>query len=149
MKRYLFKFDVWALLLFVLIMVPNVVWSLVPAPNDVLRVDSITPVWDRIALVLQILMVATLMFVRSSSAPQKMPLGWGIAACGCVGIYKIMWMLYYGGNVQSGILLSMTIVPCLAFIFFAAGRRNLWAGILGVLFLVCHLIFALENFILR
>ena len=42
MKKYRFGFDVWALVLFFIIMIPNFVWFVVPAPNDILRGESIT-----------------------------------------------------------------------------------------------------------
>ena len=47
--RYRFGFDVWGLLLFLLVMLPNFIWFAVPAPNDILRTESVTPVVDVIA----------------------------------------------------------------------------------------------------
>ena len=62
-SRYRFGFDFLGLLLFLLVMLPNFIWFAVPAPNDVLRVDSVTPVVDVIASVCQVLTVACLCFL--------------------------------------------------------------------------------------
>ena len=40
---YTFDFEPWELALFLLIMIPTVIWSAVPASNDVLRTPSTTP----------------------------------------------------------------------------------------------------------
>ena len=48
LKKYKLSFDIWGLLLFLIIMIPNFIWFLYPAPNDVLRADSVTGGIDRI-----------------------------------------------------------------------------------------------------
>ena len=45
-SRYRFGFDFWGLLLFLLVMAPSFIWFAVPAPNDILRAESVTPVVD-------------------------------------------------------------------------------------------------------
>lgn len=42
-------FDVGGLVLFLALMLPNFLWFAIPAPNDVLRAESATPVIDAIA----------------------------------------------------------------------------------------------------
>ena len=37
MKKYRFGFEPWGLLLFLVVMLPNLIWFAVPAPNDILR----------------------------------------------------------------------------------------------------------------
>ncbi len=63
LKNYRFGFDPWGLILFLLVMLPNFVWFAVPAPDDILRADSVTPVVDAIGSVFQVLTVACLCFV--------------------------------------------------------------------------------------
>ena len=60
LKKYRFGFDVWALVLFFIIMIPNFIWFAVPAPNDILRGESITKTVDEIASICQVLMVMSL-----------------------------------------------------------------------------------------
>lgn len=50
LKKYEFGFDVGCLLLFLIIMIPNFIWFAAPAPNDVLRMDSITETLDSVLL---------------------------------------------------------------------------------------------------
>ena len=58
--NYKFGFDIWGLVLFLLVIVPTFIWAALPAPDDVLRAELTTPVVDAIASVLQILTVACL-----------------------------------------------------------------------------------------
>ena len=44
LKEYKFGFNIYGLLLFLIIMIPNFIWFAAPAPNDVLRTESVTEV---------------------------------------------------------------------------------------------------------
>ena len=81
--KYKFGFDAWALGLFVLVMIPNLFWFGVPAPNDILRTVSVTPVTDTIGAALQVLMIASLCMVKNKNAGkmQLSPLIIGVIAC--------------------------------------------------------------------
>ncbi len=65
LKKYKLSFDIWGLLLFLIVMIPNFIWFAVPAPNDILRADSITGTIDTAASVCQVLMVAALCVFRN------------------------------------------------------------------------------------
>ena len=149
LKQYRFGFDPWGLLLFLLVMLPNFIWFAVPAPNDILRADSATPVVDTIGSVFQVLTVACLCFVihQDRSKLRFSPLI--IATIVCVAIYYIGWALYYTTNVNPIVILLLTISPCLAFILFAIERENLPAILFATVFAVCHLVFAVVNFIVK
>ncbi len=149
LKQYRFGFDPWGLLLFLLVMLPNFIWFAVPAPNDILRADSATPVVDTIGSVFQVLTVACLCLVihKDRSKLRFSPLI--IATIVCVAIYYIGWALYYTTNVNPIVILLLTIPPCLAFILFAADRKNLPAILFATVFALCHLVFAVANFIVK
>ena len=146
-NQYRFGFDVWGLVLFLLVMLPNFIWFAVPAPNDVLRVESVTPVVDVIASVCQVLTVACLCFVINQERDKLRFSPLVIATMVCVAVYYVGWVLYYSGIVSEWVILLLTIPPCLAFILFAADRKNLPAALFATGFAVCHLIFAIVNFI--
>jgi len=57
LNQYRFGLDPWGLILFLLVMLPNFIWFAVPASNDILRADSVTPVVDAIGSVFQVLTV--------------------------------------------------------------------------------------------
>ena len=149
LNKYRFGFDVWGLILFLLVMAPNFIWFAVPAPNDVLRTESITPLVDMIASVCQILTVAWLCFVINQERSKLRFSPLVIAAAVCIMIYYIGWALYYSRTVSVLIILMLTIPPCLAFILFAIDRKNLPAVLFATGFAVCHLIFAIVNFIVK
>ncbi len=56
-KKYKMGFDMWALVLFIAIMIPNIIWFAIPAPNDILRTESITKIPDTIASISQVVML--------------------------------------------------------------------------------------------
>ncbi len=146
-SRYRFGFDFWGLLLFLLVMLPNFIWFAVPAPNDILRTDSVTPVVDAVGSVFQVLTVACLCFVIHKSRSKLRFSSLIVATIICIAIYYIGWVLYYTANVSPIVILLLTVPPCLAFILFAADRKNLPAVVLAAGFMVCHLIFGVVNFI--
>lgn len=71
MKKYKFGFDVWGLLLFLIIMIPNFIWFAIPAPNDVLRAESTTKIVDTIGTIFQSIMIAALCVIIKASAIGK------------------------------------------------------------------------------
>ena len=148
-SRYRFGFDLWGLLLFLLVMLPNFIWFGVPAPNDVLRTDSVTPVVDVIASVCQVLTVACLCFLINEARGKLRFSPLVIAAVVCVAVYYLGWVLYYSGIAKTWIILLLTLPPCLAFILFAADRKNLPAVLFASAFAVCHAIFGVVNFVIR
>ena len=148
LQNYRFGFDFWGLLLFLLVMLPNFIWFAVPAPNDVLRTDSITPIVDVIASICQVLTVACLCFLINEERGKLRFSPLVIAAAVCVAVYNLGWALYYSGIANSWIILLMTLPPCLAFILFAIDRKNLPAVLFASVFAVGHLIFGVVNFMI-
>ena len=149
LKKYTMGFEGWALLLFAAIMLPNVLWSFIPAPNDVLRAASVTPVTDGIGSFCQMLMVFCLICICRTD---RRPLSMNSLICGCLGcvlVYWAAWGCYFAGIVHPAILLCMTLVPCAAFMLFATERRNGIALIPATLFTLCHLYFCIRNFLMQ
>jgi hypothetical protein len=147
LKPFRFGFDIWGLLLFLLVMLPNFIWFAFPAPNDVLRAESMTPIIDTIASVCQVLMVACLCFVINEKKGNLHFSTLMTAAIACIVIYYAGWLLYYNGVATPWVILLLTLPPCLAFIFFTIDRKNLPAILFATIFAVCHLIFADVNYI--
>lgn len=147
-KKYKMGFDIWGLILFLIIMIPNFIWFAVPAPNDILRVESVTVVFDTIASICQVMMVAILcMFINQERSKLSIT-PWIIAVIICCFLYFTSWIFYYIGVTNAIIILGLTLLPCLAFLFFAIDRKNMIAVIPISIFMVCHLIYAIINFII-
>ena len=102
LKEYKFGFNIYGLLLFLIIMIPNFIWFAVPAPNDVLRTESVTEVIDTIASVCQVLMVIALcIFVNIKNHKFHItPLI--IFVIICCFIYFASWVSYYVGKYGAG-----------------------------------------------
>lgn len=147
-KMYRFAFDPWGLLLLVLLMLPNFVWFAVPAPNDVLRRESVTPVLDGIASVCQFLFAAALCCIANRER-EKLRLTPLIAASLCCGgLYAAGWAFYYAGFTNPPVIGLLTLPPCLCFFFFALDRKNYIAAVPIAAFTVCHLIYGIINFMI-
>ena len=147
LKKYRFGFEWRGLMLFLAIMVPNFIWMAVPAPNDILRVDSRTPVTDTIGTVCQIAFVACLcLLIRNDQKPfciTGMIKGVIVTAV----LYYICWILYYQGVANAAVIVGLTVFPCAAFLLFAIDRRNMCATVPIILFTACHLVYATVNFL--
>ena len=148
LKKYRFGFDVWALVLFFIIMMPNFIWFAVPAPNDILRGESITKTVDEIASICQVLMVMSLcIFIRQDRKKISIT-RFIMTTVICCLLYFLCWILYYFGVTNAVFILGLTIFPCLAFLFFAIDRKNMIAVIPISIFMVCHLIYGMVNYII-
>lgn len=149
LKKYRIGFDFCGLILFLLIMIPNFIWSAIPAPNDVLRGDSITIVVDTIASVCRVLMIIALCVLINKDRGKLKLSSLIIIGIICLLLYFISWIFYYMGITNIAVILGLVIFPCLTFLFFAVDRKNMIAVIPISIFTVCHLIYGIANFIIR
>ncbi len=148
LKKYRFGFDIWGLILFLVIMIPNFIWFAVPAPNDVLRNDSVTGTIDAIGSVFQVIMIASLCLIINKERKKLSFTPLIISSIICVVIYFSGWVMYYTSLTGPFVIMLLTIPPCLAFILWALDRKNYIAVIPAICFTVCHLIFGVVNFIM-
>lgn len=147
-NKYKAGFEIWGAALFGLVMIPNFIWFAVPAPNDVLRADSVTPITDTIASVCQVIFVAALCFItRKERAGLKINVITS-AVIFCLLIYYAGWIFYYCGYAGAPVITALTASPCLAFVLFALDRKNPFAAVPAVIFTVCHCVYGTVNFIL-
>ena len=146
LKNHRMGFDPWGLGLFLLIMIPNFVWFAFPAPNDVLRGESVVPVLDAVGQIFQIGIVAALCGVANitQGRPKR---GYQISIAVCVGLYFTGWAIYYTGITSAIIILDLCLAPCGALLLYALTRKNITAVISAGGFTLCHLIYGIVNFI--
>lgn len=144
MKGLRFGLDWWGLGLFLLVMAPNVLWFLVPAPVDVLRLPSRTPGLDMVASVAQVLMVGCLCLICGGGAVTKRT---GLLIAGALAGYWACWMCYGCGVTHPALLMAMCLLPCVSLIAYAAARRNWPAAAFGGVFAVLHGFYGVINFL--
>ena len=137
-KNYKLGVDIYSLLLFLIIMLPNFIWFALPAPNDILRTDSVTPIFFIIALCI----------LQRKSTPKIQVNPLIIMVIASVLLYLTGWIFYYFGVTNPLIILLLTIPPCSAFIFLAIDRKNIIALIPAIAFTICHITYAIINFII-
>ena len=148
LRKYKMGFDIWALVLFVVIMIPNFVWFAIPAPNDILRVESVTKMLDMIASISQVAMLIVLCtFINTECAKRSMT-RFNVAVIVNCMLYFVCWIFYYSGVFGVVVILGMMILPCLAFLFFAIDRKNNIAIIPISIFTICHMIYGVVNYII-
>lgn len=140
-------FDIWVLVLFVVIMIPNIIWFAIPAPNDILRTESITKIPDAIASISQVVMLVALCVFINTGREKNATRFIRAVIINCV-LYFVCWIFYYIGISNAVVILGMTIFPCLAFLFFAMDRKNNIATIPIIIFTICHLIYGIVNYII-
>lgn len=148
LKNYKMGFDPWGLALFLSIMLPNIVWFVLPAPNDILRQESVTPLLDSVAQMFQIVMAAALCAVINVTRDKPMRRGYPASVAACVLLYFAGWVAYYAGIANSAVILDLCLAPCGAFLLFALAQKNALALIAVGGFTALHLLFALVNFVL-
>lgn len=147
-KNYRFGFDPWGLGLFLLIMLPNFIWFSVPAPNDILRGESVTPLLDTIAQIFQIFIAAALCVVVNITRGRPMKRRYLAGVAVCTVLYFTGWAAYYTGLISTAVVLTLCLAPCGAFLFHSAARKNAPALLAAGGFAACHLISTIVNFIL-
>ena len=147
-KKYKFGFDFWGLLLFLVIMIPNFIWFAVPAPNDVLRAESVTPIVDGIGSICQVAFVAAICILKRKDISAVRFTKPVITALLLVALYYLGWILYYLGMVNPIVIMLLTLPPCFSFIVYTIDRKNMIATIPAVIFTICHIIYGVTNFIL-
>ena len=146
LKKYKLSFEIWGLLLFLIVMIPNFIWFVIPAPNDVLRAKSVTETIDTAASACQILMITALCIFKNRECRKMCVTPFIIIVAGCCFLYFLSWIVYYAGIVNAVVISGLTIPPCLAFLFFAMDRKNGIALIPISIFTICHLIYGVVNF---
>lgn len=148
LKKYKMGLDIWGLVVFLIIMIPNFIWSAVPAPNDILRTESVTKVIDAIGSIAQVAMIFALCaFINNERNKLSFTKNIITMIC-CIVIYDCSWVFYYLGVTNGLVILGLTIPPCMAFLFFAIDRKNYISVIPIVIFTVCHMVFGVANFII-
>ena len=132
------KFNGYGLLLFMLIMIPNFIWFAIEAPNDILRIESITPTIDLIASIFQIIMVICFCFTKNKN--NKI----GISSLITLFLYFFCWVFYYFGVVNSIIIIGLCLFPCLSFFAYGFKIKNWIAIIPTFIFTVLHLLYGIS-----
>ena len=147
LKNYRFGVDLWGLALFVLIMLPNFVWLILPTPKDILRQGTLTPGLDQVMNITQYLMIGALCFLINRSFHPPVEQSSLIGICFLVFLYLFGWIFYYVGFTAWPVIGILSIAPSLAFVLFARSRKNGPGLLLSLLFLFLHTLRSFLNYV--
>ena len=142
------RFSLFGALIVALQLFPNIIWAVFPPEINRLEgnVSSIAFI-EYGEHVLGIAIVILLLFLQNKTQPNKLLHNvWSIAAYISIAFYWGCWVLYFAGVQTDLVIYSMVVLPPLA--FFSAGvAEKVWPiPIIAIVFLVFHLLVALENF---
>lgn len=148
MKNYKFGFSLAGLILYVLQLLPNIIWVLAPPVNDALaRNSSPYPIMNVIERVFGFMTVVLLILLINKGGRKNSRLYMGLAAL-FLAAYYISWVLYYKGVVCPWLLvIGLAAMPPLYFIFAGIWMKNYAVIIPGVIFGITHIAITCINYL--
>ena len=139
-KKYRLGFSPAGFVAFLLPMIPNVLWALLPPVSPVLSAnDSASPIVGAIGTVSQSMMIALLILVintrRRPSASKRV---FAAAGAACLIGYLMLWVLYFTAPITPMLLLMMAVLPSAYFICVGLYLENYPSLVPATLFAVIH-----------
>ena len=148
-KRYRVGFSKEGLTAFLLAMLPNILWALVPPANDVLAANAMVfPVWEAIASLSQWVMIAALVIlVRADTGKGQRSKAMLCYAAACLVGYYACWILYYSGIACPWLFIGMAVLPTAYFTLAALWLKNRIALVPAILFGTIHIALACVTYL--
>lgn len=137
LKQYSLGLDKWALVLFAIIILPNIIAGCVPAFSS--RFHENGPL-EIAAIVFQVFAIALLVFVvrrERESLSLSLPIVVALLALICDWI---AWIFFFCNYLNVAVWLFLAVMPCIALICFEIERKNVFALPFTVIFSVLHIV---------
>ena len=150
MKKYKIGFSVKGFAAFLCVMIPNIIWAVLPPTNDILAGNnSDNPIYDVILNICRLLIVALLVFlVNKTEKESRTPKALLGVSVFCLLGYFMSWVLYYLGNTNPWLLLiGLAASPSLYFIFIGLWLKNYPAILPSIIFAIIHIAITYANFL--
>lgn len=148
MKNIRYGFSLYGLLIVTLQSLPNIIWALWPPNPNALAGNASSVLFIEYAEhILGVTTVVLLLFLVNKTQTPKIPHGnWTVAGFMAIALYWLCWVLYFAGIQPNPVIYAMVILPPVAF-FSAGAAEKIWPiSAVSAVFLVFHLLVALENF---
>lgn len=144
MMSYHFGFSWKGLIVFLLPMIPNFFYFLIPTSSVPGTTNSHLTL-NILEHGSQVMFIFLLIFVTRKQAPEILcPYTIGMAIL--LTLYFLLWILYFAGNINLVILLGMAVLPVLYFIVAEMWLYNYLALIPTILFGIVHIIITYIDF---
>lgn len=145
LKQYSFGLDPWGLLLFAIIMLPNIIAFCIPAFSA--RFQDNTPL-DIAAAVFQVISVALLiLIVRKDREKIVFSSPLTVATYLAILCYYIAWVFFYCNYLNAAVWLFLAVMPCAALLCFEALRKNVFALPFTAIFAILHIVSACISYV--
>ena len=146
MKEYKIKFSIKGFLAFVLIMIPNIIWMIIPPSNDFLASNSSDIVVLNVLMTIsQWIMIALLMILVRKTEVSSSSHIYKLICIVCLGIYYISWVFYYMNIMNQIMFLGMAVIPCSFFIIFIIWQKIYLVLVPAIIFAVLHIGITFSN----
>jgi hypothetical protein len=148
-KDYGIGFSLKGLVAFMLVMVPNIIWMIVPPPNNPIAGNNApSPLLESVLVISQATMIALLIMLipRGKRAGQGTNIFTGLASI-CLAGYYGSWIAYYAGIAHPWILVGMAALPSVYFIAVGLWLQNYVSLVPSVVFAITHTAITCFNFL--
>ena len=150
MKDYRIGFSIKGFAAVLCVMMPNILWAILPPANDMLAGNNAgNPMYDVVLNVCRFLIVALLVLlsnktVRNNGTSRTLLCVSGFWLLGYFG----SWVLYYLGNTNPWLLvLGLAASPSLYFVFIGLWLKNIPAILPSIVFAIIHVAVTYANFV--
>ena len=155
-SRITLGFDPQAFVLFLVYLLPQIIWLFLPAPNDLLRevesvglIESIAGGFSMISFLTMVTLVNVSYTNGKRSVRPDFKNPYAIIGILCMLGYLATWWLYYQGNASPVLFAFNVVLPLLAFVLHLFMRRN-WVSLLPMtIFVVCQISSTFSTFVFR
>ena len=147
-NNYEMGFSIYGIIIYLLLMLPNIVWQIFPPINNLLLIDTVSyPILDIFEWIFRILIILFLIFLINKDKTKNKTSYIGVAIA-FLAIYYITWLLYYFGIVNPWIIiLGMGITPVFYFSFAGLWLRNYLLLIPSLIFGIVHMIISILSYL--
>lgn len=148
-KNYKIGFSFVGLIAFIIPMIPNIFWALLPpVATDLPANTAATPAIDILQAVSQYLMIAVLIMIINKERKSSISKKWiaGIAVTCLLG-YLLSWVVYYTVAITPMLLVGMAVLPSIYFICVGLYLENYISLLPAIIFAASHITTTMQNYL--
>ncbi len=149
MKKYKISFSPLGLILFMIPMIPNLYWAIVPPKAlELLDNEPVLPIFGVLQEVCRFLMIGLLIMVVNTNRQNTSHKKWFmVIGTLCMLAYFISWVVYYNSIITPYILMAMAVLPTIYFICACLYQENYLAFCPAILFGGIHITTTAINYL--
>lgn len=147
MKKYKISFSLKGLVAVTLVMIPNILYSLIPYNTNLLEYDEAFGVLDILENIFRVILIITLIGIVNTDNSQKIGGFESISAYLFLSAYYLMWIMMFLGMSNAFIYIGLAVFPCVFFLITSIILRNYPACFAVAVFAAFHIIITYRNYL--